>query len=115
MHLEIKHFGGEDICHASMDAPAVDEIINIDYTDYKVVERKFYIRTASGSMYCEVFVQDVNHPEKSFTPEPEGSRDVHTEHCCRIHGCKYGDEERCPVEKGTKQQSGPCERCDDSY
>lgn len=39
-------------------------------------------------------------------------RDVHTEHCCAEHGCKYGDE-HCPVETGKKVQSFPCESCDE--
>lgn len=37
---------------------------------------------------------------------------VHTEHCCVIHGCKYGSI-NCPVEHREKLQSYPCESCDD--
>ena len=37
--------------------------------------------------------------------------DVHTEHCCVIHGCKYGDKD-CSVEFGFKPQSYLCESCD---
>lgn len=44
------------------------------------------------------------------TPVTEG-KDVHTEHCCARHGCKYGDE-NCTVASGLKQQSYPCESCD---
>jgi len=36
---------------------------------------------------------------------------VHTEHCCVLHGCKYGDGENCPVESRRKRQSFPCEDC----
>jgi len=36
---------------------------------------------------------------------------VHTEHCCKTHGCKYCDDD-CPVELGIKKQSYPCEGCD---
>lgn len=39
---------------------------------------------------------------------------VHTEHCCRIHGCKYGDDD-CPVWLGYKSQSYPCESCGTYY
>jgi hypothetical protein len=42
-------------------------------------------------------------------PEPEHKRDVHTEHCCSIHGCKYFKD--CSVTSGEKRQSGPCETC----
>lgn len=38
-------------------------------------------------------------------------KDVHTEHCCVIHGCKYGDD-GCTVYSGEKEQSYPCEHCD---
>lgn len=38
-------------------------------------------------------------------------KDVHTEHCCFDHGCKYGDDD-CPVTSGKKEQSFPCETCD---
>ena len=38
--------------------------------------------------------------------------DIHTEHCCIIHGCKYGEEETsCTVWNGLKRQSCPCDRC----
>jgi len=35
---------------------------------------------------------------------------VHTEHCCVIHGCKYGQDD-CPVINDIKIQSFPCEDC----
>jgi C4-type Zn-finger protein len=37
-------------------------------------------------------------------------KDVHTEHCCAIHGCKYGNED-CTVYSGGKAQSYVCETC----
>jgi len=41
--------------------------------------------------------------------------DVHTEHCCAIHGCKYGDDDDCTVMIAAKNkvyiQSFPCETC----
>lgn len=38
-------------------------------------------------------------------------KDVHTEHCCLKHGCKYGDDD-CTVTTGQKAQSFECEYCD---
>lgn len=38
-------------------------------------------------------------------------KDVHTEHCCAQHGCKYADSD-CPVASGNKPQSYPCESCE---
>lgn len=46
--------------------------------------------------------------------------DVHTEHCCVQHGCKYGflgtmhaGLKRCTVMTGEKKQTHPCEFCDE--
>ena len=40
-------------------------------------------------------------------------KDVHTEHCCVIHGCKYGEEgEGCTVFDCFDLQSHLCESCD---
>lgn len=36
---------------------------------------------------------------------------VHRTHCCKFHGCKYGDPD-CPVENKTIEQDYPCEDCD---
>lgn len=42
-------------------------------------------------------------------------KDVHTEHCCSIHGCKYGPVAvtACTVVDGSKKQSYSCEICVD--
>ena len=36
--------------------------------------------------------------------------DVHTRHCCKYHGCKYGDYD-CTVFHGNKEQEYDCEEC----
>ena len=36
--------------------------------------------------------------------------DVHTEHCCAEHGCKYSDKD-CSVVTKQLKQSYPCEAC----
>lgn len=43
----------------------------------------------------------------------------HASHCCKIHGCKYGDP-NCPVVSGEVEQEYLCEYCyndleDESY
>lgn len=42
------------------------------------------------------------------------SKDVHTEHCCVMHGCKYGNWS-CVVVNGQKKQSFTCEYCWDEF
>ena len=39
-------------------------------------------------------------------------KDVHTEHCCIYHGCKYGHTD-CTVTTRKKTQSYECEFCQD--
>ena len=39
------------------------------------------------------------------------AKDVHTEHCCIVHGCKYGKDEECTVVQKRQPQSYPCESC----
>lgn len=35
---------------------------------------------------------------------------VHRAHCCKWHGCKYGDED-CPVVNGEVEQNYLCYEC----
>ena len=39
-----------------------------------------------------------------------GTVGVHAAHCCKWHGCKYGDPD-CPVANGEVVQEYPCEDC----
>lgn len=39
-----------------------------------------------------------------------GSIGVHAAHCCKWHGCKYGDPD-CPVVLGKVEQEYLCENC----
>ena len=56
------------------------------------------------------YIKHMALPVPIFTPEPEENRDVHTEHCCVIHGCKYSKPD-CTVTTDTKRQSHACESC----
>ena len=48
---------------------------------------------------------------KSPCPLAESKKDVHTEHCCVLHGCAYGQDFNCSVVKKEKPQSFICETC----
>lgn len=39
---------------------------------------------------------------------------VHRTHCCVLHGCKYGDDDSCPVVNKEIEQKYPCMDCPDS-
>lgn len=51
----------------------------------------------------------MNIPQKRQTMTNIG---VHATHCCKKHGCKYGDQ-NCPVELGIVKEVYPfqCEIC----
>lgn len=49
-----------------------------------------------------------------MTHMKKSNKCVHTEHCCIVHGCKYGEKD-CPVEDGSKKQSFTCEYCNFGY
>lgn len=40
----------------------------------------------------------------------EDNYGVHISHCCKWHGCKYGDSD-CPVVTGKVKQGYLCESC----
>jgi len=46
--------------------------------------------------------------EEKTTSIPKERWGVHETHCCKRHGCKYGDED-CPVELGLIKQRYKCE------
>jgi hypothetical protein len=73
-------------------------------------------------------MNSVTREQENPTTEFEGllgiletsQKDVHTEHCCLIHGCKYGYDNigilfpqfhKCSVTSRLKVQSHPCEDC----
>lgn len=40
-----------------------------------------------------------------------GNIGTHVTHCCERHGCKYGEDETCPVVQKQNGQEYPCEDC----
>src|SRR6185369_12142876 len=73
----------------------IDEICNkIDFDIQFEKERKLAVEAA----------------EKGETTIPKNNWPVHIGHCCKKHGCKYGDVD-CPVALGLAEQKHPCEFC----
>lgn len=59
-------------------------------------------------------VKLVMSKETDLTPDEAAIRvETHRTHCCVLHGCKYGDGRKCPVEARLTKQAYRCERCDD--
>lgn len=76
-------------------------------------------RCECGSKYWTPHYTDpCGHSVDYYTCFDCGERfdptNVHTEHCCADHGCKYGDDD-CTVTTGNRPQSFPCEWCSRTY
>ena len=57
-----------------------------------------------GELNTEEFVFKVATIDNTF-------KDVHTHHCCALHGCKYGKDDECAVVTGKSLQVNSCEFC----
>lgn len=44
-----------------------------------------------------------------------GDLTVHSNHCCYTHGCKYGEDDTCPVVQMKVLQRYQCEECMRNY
>jgi len=59
----------------------------------------------------EIIEKEVTVVKKySELQEKEDKTDIHTEHCCAEHGCKYNDE-NCTVVNRILEQTFLCEEC----
>ena len=73
--------------------------------------RCYLVRCECGEEYFyEGFTKNPTNPPELVGEEDTEDGDVHTEHCCKVHGCKYGDAD-CTVVTGKKKQAYPCESC----
>jgi len=62
---------------------------------------------------CYRQLDQLNQP-KVNSDKNRTDKDVHTEHCCIVHGCKYGNvNDSCSVKTGRKVQSLLCDVCTD--
>lgn len=34
--------------------------------------------------------------------------DPHTQHCCALHGCRFGNDDKCAVVQGKAKQTSRC-------
>ena len=82
----------------------IGKIVNVDVEEFE----KFFNLIPSGTpshdeMKSHLFQLKISVVDKVG---------VHTSHCCSIHGCKYCEDETCPVVQGEAEQEYPCEDCD---
>lgn len=94
---------------------SIDKIINI-YSQieigkiYKVVEIDNNILSRKIKLDGLHYFYPENIFKKVTTSIPVERWGVHANHCCKEHGCKYGNQD-CPVELGFIEQEYPCEVC----
>lgn len=81
-----------------------DEVWNLDHPEMEKEIRDLIKEIKEATIqWTDVDVPDTKEEDK----------DVCTEHCCVLHGCKY-DKEDCPVKNKLKRQSYPCPYCDEN-
>ena len=96
----------EDVVYG-WDGPDWDEVTQDEYDD----EMENYYESIDWGY--EILTEDDWYEEQGLDkPIPVSKYDVHAAHCCKFHGCKYGDE-NCPVVNGKVEQLYPCWNCDD--
>lgn len=81
----------------------------------KALKRKasyeFRLETIKEKLYDFRYV--VEQDKNNITNIPLDEYGVHQSHCCFKHGCKYGENEQCPVTLAIIKQNYPCEYCHD--
>jgi hypothetical protein len=99
---------------------AADDVLRLHF-GFKVYINDLGTREEVLKWYLDINTGGTPHTEVEILKveimlrgaEPKENQDVHTEHCCKLHGCKYGDDD-CPVATGKKRQSHTCQSCWDA-
>jgi len=89
------HFGGPD------EAAALDPDLEARLTDDSPEDKDYVDVRRRWRRLLEI-----------WAGRKSSERNVHTVHCCEVHGCKYGDD-WCPVATKKMTQHDLCERCED--
>ena len=71
------------------------------------------IQEVSDKFEYDEDLSDEPTPKELAASEAELEKRVHQTHCCKEHGCKYGDVD-CQVVEGKVKQLYPCEECEDA-
>lgn len=106
------------------------EPVEIDRSHFYVIQRRWNDEWTDssgnywgrdglvGALATEASMTEIHGRENvkmirrdTVTTQIDVTTDVHTEHCCASHGCKYGKDETCTVATGLRPQSFLCEDC----
>lgn len=114
---EHRCYAGYDLGHCELCG---EKLVAIGVPDHAIANVRKRIKELHEHL---IFLLDL----RSSYREREVNQDVHTEHCCVVHGCEYswslndeGDgfateeqvRQACSVLNRTKRQSHTCETCD---
>ena len=128
---------GEHFYHKSLDwiKPVIAKILSIEESEFELYRSLQYelnsIQTSLKNMSLQKDVIDfwnevisaiawyegakvkyeaiVNLKAETGTTIPRDRWGVHETHCCKRHGCKYGEHDNCPVTLGLIKQAYGCE------
>jgi len=138
MGYEIQNYSKvEHLYHKSFDAlkPVITKILSIQESEFEIYRPLQYeldsIQASLKNMSLQKDVIDfwnevisaiawyegakvkyeaiVNLKAETGTTEPRDRWGVHETHCCKRHGCKYGEHDNCPVTLGLIAQAYGCE------
>lgn len=87
------------------DSLDIDNEININEFIDKEIEKLNDYQKEFNRRYRLKYYSPKN------TTIPKEKWGVHASHCCKYHGCKYGDDD-CPVYIGLVEMKYKCEVCD---
>lgn len=104
--------------------------VQIEETHYYVIQRLWngdWVDSSSSyhreeglpaAVQCETQMAAIHGVDQvkmvrrdTVVTQTEVTTDVHTEHCCARHGCKYDRDKECTVATGLRPQSHMCEDC----
>lgn len=128
---------GEHFYHKSFDwiKPVITKILSIQESEFEIYRPLQYelgsIQTSLKNMSLQKDVIDfwnevisaiawyegakikyeaiLNLKAETGTTIPRDNWGVHETHCCKRHGCKYGEHHNCPVTLGLIKQAYSCE------
>ena len=105
----------QDVSELALRVACMEQLREVErqYPDTGKAIREYLTFVVDERMRLWEAARELQHDASKLACEVAqvvGEKNVHTEHCCGEHGCKYGDA-ACPVASGRQEQSFPCEDC----
>lgn len=91
------------------------EYMKVSHCDWKQGEKQKLREQINKAYLDDIMLQSIMQSGIRYVQMIKTSNvGTHSSHCCKKHGCKYGDDD-CPVHHGHIIQDYPCEWCNDPH